>query len=121
MKDAEEKRLYVLCGEQGAIWAAAASGPDDDFTDLSCWNPDIRRPCELSRLGVRIDLQGKGFAKTLVRYIEEEARENGYDGMRLLASVNNPRALALYERLGYSSVGETVRWDMPWRCYEKTL
>lgn len=40
-------------------------------------------PCDLARIGVLKEYQGKGIAKILVKYIEQDILKRGFDG-RLL-------------------------------------
>ena len=49
-----------------------------------------------------------GIGTALVRRAEELARARGYEGLDCLVRTDNPRALALYRRLGFEIVGEEV-------------
>ena len=120
--DAARQALYCLWGEDGSLWGTASAGdPDDDARDLPCWNPDAKNPCELTRVGIRPDLQGKGLAKELVRYILEDARRRGRDSVRLLVTPENPAAFALYPKLGFAEVGTCQMYGITWRCEELKL
>ena len=62
------------------------------------------------QLAVHPALQSHGLGTLLVRALEERARARGAGRVRLLVGVDNPRARALYERLGYRADGtETDR------------
>nr|WP_281373086.1 GNAT family N-acetyltransferase [Kineococcus aurantiacus] len=52
--------------------------------------------------------RSRGLGTALVRALEERARARGARGAVLEVEVDNPRALALYERLGYRRAGTTV-------------
>lgn len=60
----------------------------------------------LWQFGVREPLQGRGIGSEMVRYAEEVARERSYHVAEIAAETDNPRARALYERLGYTLRGE---------------
>jgi ribosomal protein S18 acetylase RimI-like enzyme len=61
---------------------------------------------------VEPEWQGRGIGTTLMRHLEDVARARGMRAIRLFVSKENPRAQALYERLGYSVDGEGVdRWS----------
>lgn len=52
--------------------------------------------------------RSRGIGAALVRRAEEIAGERGYEALDLLVRTDNPRALALYRRLGFEVVGEEV-------------
>ena len=52
----------------------------------------------------RPDAQGQGIATALFSFAEERAREHGITTMDLIVWDTNPRAAALYERLGYVAI-----------------
>jgi ribosomal protein S18 acetylase RimI-like enzyme len=56
--------------------------------------------------------QSRGIGTTLFLHVEAVARERGFAAIELAVAKDNPRALALYKRLGYEVVGEGVgRWS----------
>ncbi|MCI8641750.1 MAG: GNAT family N-acetyltransferase [Clostridia bacterium] len=118
--DINKKSLYVM-QDKGKIIAVAAAGKDDELENLECWNKEIKFPCDLARIGVIKEYQNKGIAKELVRYIEKDVINRGFDGIHFLVSKTNPRALALYNNLEYCCCGETIMYDIDWFCYEKKL
>ena len=62
--------------------------------------------CEMKRLFVRSDFRGKGLGRTLVEMIIAEAKEIGYQKIRLdtLPPKMN-QAIALYRSLGFTEIG----------------
>ncbi len=113
--------LWCLRGEDGTLWGAASAGEDDaDIRALDCWTP-AQSSCELSRVGVRLSLQGKGLARAMVRFLMEESARQGRDWMRLLVSRDNPGALRVYQRMGFADVGSCEMYGVCWRCQEKRL
>ncbi len=69
--------------------------------------PEIRARLEgvpfLIHLEVAENHRGGGVGSRLVQTAERRARELGYDRIALSVGIDNPRAQALYERLGYAS------------------
>lgn len=58
--------------------------------------------------------QSRGFGRTLFLHLEEVAKEREFKKIRLEVGKDNPRAVALYERLGYQMIGEELgRWTWP--------
>jgi len=62
----------------------------------------------LYALRVFFPLQGSGLGRLLVRAAEIELRTRGFRAAEIGAEKENPRARALYERLGYAVIGERV-------------
>ncbi|MFC0674768.1 GNAT family N-acetyltransferase [Brachybacterium hainanense] len=74
-----------------------------------------QRPGEahLWQLATDPSRQGEGFGSYLIAALEGAAGERGIARAVLGVEDDNPRALALYERLGYVRTGEIVpeEWD----------
>lgn len=68
----------------------------------------------LSMLSVREDLQSLGLGTRLVAALEQRVRRAGRVRARLAVEHDNPRAAALYRRLGYREVDSQVEsWPVP--------
>jgi ribosomal protein S18 acetylase RimI-like enzyme len=65
--------------------------------------------------------QGQGLGTALMDYAEEQARERGYDTLRLDAFTKNPPAVALYEKRGYRKAGTVLFRKGLFYCYEKDM
>ncbi|MER5967408.1 GNAT family N-acetyltransferase [Streptomyces sp. NPDC002057] len=81
-----------------------------------CAAPEVRTEVgdcpEFNGLDVRPELRGQGVGTALIRAAEELARERGAAFLGLGVGHDNPRAAALYERLGYTPVvAYTDRWS----------
>jgi GNAT superfamily N-acetyltransferase len=73
------------------------------------------------RLMVHPAYQQKGVARFLMRFAEERALTLGYRAIRLDAFSANPRALRLYQAIGYRDAGGVTFRKGPFRCFEKAL
>lgn len=119
-KDIERQALYAVYDGEKVI-AAAVCGEDRDLRGFDLWSGEIKNPCELERVGILNDYQGKHLASRLLRYIEADMVRQDFDGILLLVSPDNDRARALYQHLGFSFRGERFGWETLWSCYEKQL
>lgn len=75
------------------------------------------------RLCVEPGFQGHGYGRQLMDYVETYARHHRYTSLRLDAYSGNPRAVALYQRLGYHEAGRVFfpRRVLPFKCFELSL
>ena len=60
----------------------------------------------IAHLGVAPSMQSKGIGAKLVEYLMEQGRNAGKTQSALDVSVLNPRAQALYERMGFKLTGQ---------------
>ena len=113
--------LWCIRGPDNGLWGAASLREDDeDIRDLSCWTP-AKNSCELTRVGIRQDLQGRGLGEAFVGRLLRAAAQEGRDMARLLAGSGNRAALRLYEKLGFVPCGRTRMYEVDWVCMEKKL
>lgn len=73
---------------------------------------DPRGPGKLYQLATHPELQGLGIGTHLVGTLEARVRARGIESAWLGVELNNPRARALYERLGYQPFAEEAAgWE----------
>jgi ribosomal protein S18 acetylase RimI-like enzyme len=70
------------------------------------------------RLAIDPAFHGNGFARQLMQFAYECARKRQYVGIRLDAFAYNPRAVALYERLGYHKADTVMFRKGLFFCFE---
>jgi len=56
-------------------------------------------------VAVAPEFQGKGYGIKLLTWAEKEAREDGFDEIRLFTNSRMERNIALYKSFGYSEIG----------------
>lgn len=69
--------------------------------------PPPRETWYLAHLGVAAEARGRGLGQQLIGHLEQQGRTAGFERVALDVAASNPRAQALYERLGYRQ--ETAR------------
>jgi ribosomal protein S18 acetylase RimI-like enzyme len=118
-EDIALQSLYCLRDETNILIAAASAGAFRELDEDNIpWLHTLLYPCELARIGVLPAKQVTGVASALLQLIIEDTRRRGFNGMRMLVSVNNPRALALYDRAGFGNCGKLRKYDIDFYCYE---
>lgn len=116
--DFERGDLYCLKDSHGEIIGAISIDNDMAVEELPCWN---QNGAELSRLVVRESYQNRGIAGQLLKEAMAVLKQRGYDYVHFLVSKNHIKALKAYDKLNFTSVGESDLYDGTWWCYEKKL
>jgi ribosomal protein S18 acetylase RimI-like enzyme len=102
--------LYLIALAGGRIAGRALLRWHSTDATLRQWG--IVEPY-VEAVGVEPSLRSRGIGTALMRAAEEAAWRLGYRGIGLAVGVENTRARALYERLGYEDAGRPpfdVRW-----------
>jgi ribosomal protein S18 acetylase RimI-like enzyme len=119
--DARRCEAFIATHETGLVgYVALGASQDPEYADVP-WKFTIGPTVVIHRLMVDPAYQGRGFAKVLMRFAEKHALTSGYRTVRLDAFVGNPRALGLYERLGYREAGTIRHRTGEFRCFESEL
>ena len=113
-QDIINNSLYLL-KEKNKIISVAAAGVSDELIKLP-WS--TKNPCDLARIGVLFSMQGKGIGTIMLNKVIDAIKKRGFDGIRFLVGKNNPSALALYNKNGFTICGETNMYDIDFYCYE---
>ena len=114
-RDIRTGSLYILKDSKERLIAAAAAGPDNELEDFE-WKP--RHPCELARIAVAIPCQNKGVGSYLLKQVIAAVKARGFDGIRMLVYVNNPSALALYDKYGFKRLDIVHMYGYDFYRYE---
>jgi len=69
------------------------------------------RSAEISDLIVNAQYRSRGIGSTVIRYLTEAARSLQVQTLEIGVALSNPRALALYRRLGFND-GRTIELDL---------
>ena len=114
---AQRVEFFVLYEDE----APAACGGVQFFGDSI--QPGDESYGEIKRMYVRPEFRGRGYAKQMLKHLEELATTRGFSKVRLETGISQPEAIGLYERNGYYKIppfGDY--WDDPLSFfYEKTL
>jgi ribosomal protein S18 acetylase RimI-like enzyme len=76
---------------------------------------------EIRRVGVRPDMQRRGFARTMMQELEDRARGLGFSYLYLDTSISQIAAQKLYQACGYREVGHVDKSGVDCIVYYKQL
>ncbi len=77
-----------------------------DASALACgaFRPVNTATVEIKRIYVALGCRGRGYAKAILSHLEEEAWRRGFTTCVLETGIQQPEAIALYQKLGYASM-----------------
>lgn len=104
-RDIDKKELFVgiLSGKIAVIYVLNKDC-DEEYNNGN-WKNRNASYFIVHRLCVNPVFQNCGLGKETMKHIESNLKKNGIESIRLDAFINNPYALKLYKRMGYSVVG----------------
>ena len=103
--DIKKEEMYLAVSENEILSAFVINSECDDEYKKVKWNyPDLPY-IVVHRLCVNPEYQNIGIGMKSMLEAESIAKNNGVKAIRLDAFTENPVALSLYEKLGYSIAG----------------
>lgn len=94
-----------------------------EYFDRIDWNKANKTAYFAHRLAVNPEFQNQGIAHKLMEYVENQAKEDGIDAIRLGAFKEYDKVVKFYSNRGYNSMGE-ILFDVspiPFLGMEKTI
>lgn len=121
--DISNNNMYILEDKGKIIGSFSITDEDDpDYKNID-WNFKDNKHIYLNRLVVLPSEQGNGYARKMLEYIENYAKENNFQVIRLTVYNENANAIKLYEKYGFKKVtkGDWKLEDKTFIGYEKKL
>ena len=110
--------LFVL-SHSDEIIGAISLVPQDDWDELPVWQGETS--CNLSRLGIKPQLQGLHLAQRMMEEISRVAKARGFRSTRHGSLITNVASNRLYERMGYHNRGRATMYGHEYWCFERLL
>jgi len=120
-KDLKKGHLYAIFHKEICIGVVVVNQEQSSKYAGLPWNDLKGRPAVIHRLAVHPEWQGKGIGKQLLQHAEALAKSKGCTGIRLDAYSDNSNAIRMYERAGYTPIGQ-IQFPFrkhPYHCFEK--
>lgn len=97
---------YIQCGLI-SLWGIHAGDQVIGGAGFYAQPPGTRiSHCATFFLYLDPEFQGRGIGRKAIHFLEEEAERRGYLRMECMVSGTNPRAIRLYQYLGYELEGK---------------
>lgn len=122
-KDMLQGTLYCLLAGDSLVGVITINTTYDTEYDEMNWLTPEGRSLFVHRLAVQPAHQKQGLATMLMAFAEEKALNEKYLSVRLDTYTKNPGNMYLYQKLGYTTIGQL---NLPYRpapfvCYEKLV
>lgn len=122
--DIARSELFVLEKDSRIIGTLVISSlMDEEYLPVQWLTPNYKN-IYVHRLAVLPEFQGKGYARKLMDFAENYAKEGGYISIRLDTFSQNKRNQKFYETRGYQKLGDIYfpkQSEHPFHCYELVL
>ena len=92
----KKQRYYCICHDGDMVVGGIGLAKFDYFENCA----------ELQKLDLTDSVKGHGIGYTLIKLIEDKARELGFGRMYLETHTNLSAAIHIYERCGYEEIGK---------------
>lgn len=122
-EDIQEGTLYLIKEEEMPIAVITLNEKQDIEYAKMEWTITEGKFLVVHRLAVHPLKQSKGLARKLMEFGEQLGTVNNFAAIRMDAYSGNPRALALYESMGYRKTG-IVQFPLRSKhffCFEKKI
>ena len=96
---------------------------DEEYVPIK-WLTKNANTIYIHRLSIHPELQGKGYAQSLMAFAEQFAIDHNYTSIRLDTFSKNKRNQKFYELRGYKRLGDIYfpkQSEFPFHCYELVL
>ena len=78
------------------------------YVGYTAVRPDPDKQLFLSKLYIKKEYRGNGYAKEVFEYLKNYCRENGFSAIHLTVNKNNSGSIAAYKKMGMCLTGEGV-------------
>ena len=104
IRDGEDHAFYAQFDTLDHIKNVVVGYHRDHAVGCGAFKPYNKTTAEIKRMFVRPDVRGQGIAKGILTALENWAREYGFTNCILETGTNNPPAIQLYTKAGYSVI-----------------
>ncbi|MDO5558293.1 MAG: GNAT family N-acetyltransferase [Oscillospiraceae bacterium] len=118
--DFETDNIFVLI-EDDRLTGAISIVPENEMDMVKCWTVNAPDACEIARVAVAPEAQGRGLALIMVNYLTQVIIQRGYKSIHLAAAVCNIPAVRTYQKAGFEKVAEEDMFGHHYYLFEKII
>ncbi|WP_296683745.1 GNAT family N-acetyltransferase [Flavobacterium sp.] len=104
IRDGEDHAFYAQFDTLDHIKNVVVGYQDNYVVGCGAFKPYNKTTAEIKRMFVRPNFRGQGIAKGILSALENWASEYGFTNCILETGTNNPQAIQLYTKMGYSII-----------------
>ena len=130
-KDYPSEELILFDIERDGLWGVFqgneliaicyAGERCEDGEESFTWRKAFARRGTFARIGVSPKHQNKGVGTFLLRFVLDELKNQGFDGVRILVGTKNENAISLYQKFGFENCGTAERYGHEYFLFEREL
>lgn len=123
IRDGDDHDFYHQFNHSDTIQYAVVAEVDGEAAACGALKPFDQEAVEIKRMYTIPSLRGKGLASVILKELESWATELGYHRVILETGINQPEAIALYQKLGYQRIPNYAQYAgvETSLCFEKRL
>jgi putative acetyltransferase len=104
IRDGEEHAFYSQFNKIANIKNVIVAYEDKSAVACGAFKYYSEDTVEIKRMYVQVEYRGRGIAKAIITELEKWAAESGYSNCVLETGKNQPEAINLYEKEGFSRI-----------------
>ena len=110
----ENRTQYIPYNSLDDIHDAVVAYDGDKAVGCAAFKRYDDKTAEVKRVFIREEYRGQGISKSLMKLLEQTAKEQGYSGLILESEEILTEAMALYRKIGYRVIPNYGQYkDMP--------
>jgi putative acetyltransferase len=102
IRDGEDHEFYDQINQTAVLNNVLVFYQNEIAIGIGAFRKIDKSTVEIKRMFVEINSRGKGIASTILKALELWANELNYSQTILETGINQPEAIALYKKMGYS-------------------
>jgi GNAT superfamily N-acetyltransferase len=102
IRDGEDHAFYAQINQTAILNCALVCYLNNTAVGCGAFRAIDTETVEIKRMFVNPDSRGKGIASSILKELEQWASELNYTQIILETGINQPEAIALYKKRGYS-------------------
>lgn len=111
IRDGEDHAFYAQFDTLDHIKNVVVGYQGNYAIGCGAFKPYNNTTAEIKRMFVRPDFRGQGIAKGILSKLENWASEYGFTNCILETGTNNPQAIQLYTKAGYSVIPNYDKYE----------